>query len=242
MNQFVVSPNNKTSIIENNTESTLPVVDSNEVKGGRFIVQSKSIRNQIPKEKRSLGMKTYVLEDKLEYILINNPNTDTTDNSDWEIGAAGKLSPGVNINNVFFDGTSDITINNVEHASTADSLTATGDNLGKQLWNWFHRYPVNYVPTDTSNQGWNALGYAFITYNTPNILPNQPSQYGQLINIPYDLNQESTQIWVEQNSGNLYVRGGNSAKAIHNTVFSRVAIFNSAGHLQFPNGTEFWIG
>ena len=94
------------------------------------------------------------------------------------------------------------------HALTADTLKATGNDLGQLLWSWLHRYGDNYVPSDTSNKGWGALGICIIYY-TETVLKNQPSQYGQLINIPANLVYESMQVWINQPNGEIYTRGGN---------------------------------
>ena len=99
-------------------------------------------------------------------------------------------------------------------------FSKTGNELGALLWNMLHRYGDNYVPSDTSNYGWNSLGLCIIYY-TYNRIKNQPTQYGQLINIPATLNGESTQIWIGQSSGSIYSRGGNDRININNAVFTK---------------------
>ena len=103
-------------------------------------------------------------------------------------------------------------------ADTANNLSASGNNLGMLLWDWLHRYGNNYVPPDTSNEGWNSLGICIIYY-TENIINNQPSQYGQLINIPATKIGESMQIWIEQPSGIIFSRGGNGSILVNNEQF-----------------------
>ena len=122
------------------------------------------------------------------------------------------------VNNVRPDDTGNINITNVDNANTADAFSKTGNELGMLLWNMFHRYGINYVPSDTSNHGWNSLGLCIISYYS-NVIKNQPTRYGQLINIPTDLNEESTQIWITQPSGEIYSRGGNSSIKINNATF-----------------------
>lgn len=90
------------------------------------------------------------------------------------------------------------------------------------LWNGMHHYLVNYAPSDTSNQGWNRLGFCSIYYYK-NVINNQPTLYGQLINLPADRNNESAQLWIEQNSGAIYSRGGNGDKQVDTTPFKRYA-------------------
>lgn len=90
------------------------------------------------------------------------------------------------------------------------------------LWDTIHSYRKNYVPSDTSNEGWNKLGFASISYSEVKI-NNQPNQHGQLINIPYDQGTESTQLWLDQSSGLIRFRGGNSGDSVNNLPFKTVA-------------------
>jgi hypothetical protein len=117
-----------------------------------------------------------------------------------------------------------------------------GRPTNQTLWGMFHSYAVNYVPTDTSNAGWSALGLCIIYY-TQNVLTNQPGQYGQLINLSADGGNEACQIWISQPDGYMYTRSGNASTAIDSKVFRRVAMFDSDsdGHLVFPNGVEMWV-
>lgn len=109
------------------------------------------------------------------------------------------------------------------HALTADNLKSTGDDLGQLLWSWLHRYGTNYVPSDTSNKGWNALGICIIYYDQPNKIKNQPGQYRQLVNIPAGgRDDNSTQLWIDQPSGVMWYRGGNQNIVVNNTAFKRV--------------------
>ena len=91
------------------------------------------------------------------------------------------------------------------------------------LWEGMHAYPGNYVPSDVSNMGWNKLGFCSIYYYTP-VLKNQPSPYGQLINIPSTKDGiESTQLWIDQPSGLIFFRGGNADISINDAQFKTVA-------------------
>ena len=85
-----------------------------------------------------------------------------------------------------------------------------------------HNKPENFVIPSTNSEI-SKLGM-FITYYTSYVIKNQPTQYGQLINIPpgIDDTNEVTQIWIEQNSGHLYTRGGNSDNAIVDRIFDPV--------------------
>lgn len=91
------------------------------------------------------------------------------------------------------------------------------------LWEGMHAYPGNYVPSDVSNVGWNKLGFCSIYYYT-SVLKNQPSPYGQLINIPSTKDGiESTQLWIDQPSGLIFFRGGNADVSINDAQFKTVA-------------------
>lgn len=113
----------------------------------------------------------------------------------------------------------------------ANTISAACKALGLD-WDWFHRYGLNYVPPDVTNNGWNSLGLCLIYYTEVKI-KNQPSTYGQLLNIPANQDVESTQIWIEQDSGALYFRGGNGSNIVNDVVFTKVATeadVSSAGY------------
>lgn len=90
------------------------------------------------------------------------------------------------------------------------------------LWNGMHHYPRNYVPSDTSNSGWNSLGFCSIYYDEDTI-NSQPTQYGQLINIPADAHNESTQLWIDQSTGDIFSRRGNAYTLVNDGPFKRFA-------------------
>lgn len=96
------------------------------------------------------------------------------------------------------------------------------NNLGLS-WDYLHRYGENFVPNDTSNHGWNSLGVFSSYYTQTGKIKNQPTQYGQLLNIPADKGDESTQIWIEQSSGRIYFRGGDGVRALDDIPFKKVA-------------------
>lgn len=88
------------------------------------------------------------------------------------------------------------------------------------LWDYLHRLGEN--PTlPTTNAALNALGVFMSYFTQNNKIANQPGQYGQLLNLPAEKVQESCQLWIEQNSGRMYHRGGNSSIAINSTPFKR---------------------
>lgn len=94
----------------------------------------------------------------------------------------------------------------------------------KTLLNIMHSYGDNYAPSDTSNIGWNKLGFCSIFY-IQRIIDNQPTTFGQLINIPPQAtnSDESTQLWLEQTSGRIHFRGGNSSGSVNDKKFKAVA-------------------
>ena len=88
------------------------------------------------------------------------------------------------------------------------------------LWDYLHRLGVN--PTlPTTNAALNALGVFMSYFDKEDKIANQPTQYGQLINLPADKGAESAQLWIEHHTGKMFHRGGNSATAINDTPFKR---------------------
>lgn len=132
------------------------------------------------------------------------------------------------------------------------------------LWDHLHRFGSN--PTlPTTNTELNKLG-VFISYIFgKDKIANQPTQYGQLINLPADKNNELAQFWIEQYTGKMFYRGGNGSNPINDIPFKRFLNENDAtalnakiptkvsqltddvgiakisnGHLVI-NGSELWI-
>lgn len=85
-----------------------------------------------------------------------------------------------------------------------------------------HNKPENFE-LPTTNSEMSKLGM-FITYYTKYVFSGQPTRFGQLINIPpgIDNTEEAMQIWIEQNSGQMYVRGGNWQDSINSRNFQPV--------------------
>ena len=112
-NSFVMSVNNQNNLIEN--KGSLPVADSNEINGGRMIVDTTADRNRIRATKRKAGMEVFVLETQTPYILrTNDISKEVTVDDDWTILksssalSSDRLSTARTINGVPFDGTTDI--------------------------------------------------------------------------------------------------------------------------------------
>ena len=88
------------------------------------------------------------------------------------------------------------------------------------LWDYLHRLGAN--PTlPTTNAELNALGIFMSYFTNVNKIANQPGQYGQLLNLPADKGDESTQLWIEQPSGRMFHRGGHTSAEINATPFKR---------------------
>jgi hypothetical protein len=108
-------------------------------------------------------------------------------------------------------------------ATSLDNVTVglakslTGD---AGLLDYLQRLGIN--PTlPTTNAALNALGVFMSFFNQNNKIANQPTQYGQLLNLPADKGSESTQLWIDQPTGKMFHRGGNGSIAINDTSFKR---------------------
>ena len=88
------------------------------------------------------------------------------------------------------------------------------------FWDYLHRLGVNKT-LPTTNAALNALGVFISYFNQKDKIANQPTQYGQLLNLPADKSQGAYQFWMDQYSGRLYYRHGNKSTAINDTPFTR---------------------
>lgn len=78
------------TLVTPDTRATFPVVDGNDIGGGRHIVQSLTDRNAIPAKHRKTGMLCYVeTEDKDYKLLPGAATTGNTSDSDWTEYRAG---------------------------------------------------------------------------------------------------------------------------------------------------------
>lgn len=142
--------------------------------------------------------------------------TDLASENEGTLNAADKTVVGgvTGILPVAHGGTGTDSLANV---TVGKAGTLVGD---AGLWDYLHRLGVN--PTlPTTNAALNALG-VFLSFFTQNDkIANQPTQYGQLLNLPADKGSESAQLWIEQASGRMFHRGGNYSIAINGTPFKR---------------------
>lgn len=106
--------------------------------------------------------------------------------------------------------------------ATTDDIDAIKPSLltgNDALFNYLHRLGTN--PTlPTTNKELTALG-VFMSYYWHNIIAHQPTTYGQIINLPADSSNELAQLWIEQTSGRMYYRGGNTGTPINDVPFTR---------------------
>lgn len=109
----------------------------------------------------------------------------------------------------------------------------------KTLIDGIQYYPANHVPTDRTNSGWANLGFCSIYYAGDNKINLQPSPYGQLINIPVKGVNEIAQVWISQDSGNLYSRGANHNNMLDERPFKRYATVDEVG--QVDSSGDTWI-
>lgn len=86
------------------------------------------------------------------------------------------------------------------------------------FWDYLHRFKQD-PDLPTTNVELNKLG-VFSSFFTTNKIKNQPTTYGQLINIPASAT-EATQLWIAQISGQMYHRGGNNNYVINDRPFIR---------------------
>ena len=138
----------------------------------------------------------------------------------------------------------------VENASSVTATIAEenflriADLTPQKLWDVRHSLGANYVPTDTTNAGWNALGLAISSYDTAGKIANQPSTSGQLINIPKSMTgTESMQMWLNHADGAIYTRRGNSADAVNDQTFKKLAFEDGAGVVagDVSNADAWWV-
>lgn len=168
VNKFIMNVNNQNLLIENS--GPLPVTDSNEVKGGRFIVKNRTIRNQIPLSKRKVGMSVYVLDDRKEYILSSQNGDPTTSDADWTVQeianavTANKLAHPVTINGVSFDGSQSISIGSGE-AYTNDEILALFNTTNVSISRVYDTVLPNYAMrfVNTINNEKSSIGETNIT-------------------------------------------------------------------------------
>lgn len=108
--------------------------------------------------------------------------------------------------------------------NTIPKTSIDGKSGSTTLHSILHRYPTNTSFTNLSNPQWNSKGIFSCYFSQPSKFENQPTQYGQLINLPPEdstQGHECAQIWLTQNDGQIFTRGGNKDNPVKNRPFNR---------------------
>lgn len=112
------------------------------------------------------------------------------------------------------------------------------------LLSYLHRFGTN--PTLPTINAELCKRGVFMSYYWHNIIAHQPTQYGQIINLPADSDNELAQLWIAQTSGRMYYRGGNTGTPINDVPFTRFldtddlsAVGVVAGDVSNPN--SWWV-
>lgn len=233
VNKFIMNVNNQNLLIENS--GPLPVTDSNEVKGGRFIVRTRTERNQIPLSKRKVGMSVYVLDDRKEYILSNQNNNPTTSDTDWTVQeianavTANKLAHPVTINGVSFDGSQSINIGSGE-AYNNDEILALFNTTSVSISRVYDTIMPNYAMrfVNTINNEKSSIGETNITkdftINNGDPIKIELYRVDKIISIPnykisYELNKLDRNLDIDKLGLKIY-KNKDTADLIPNGVFT----------------------
>lgn len=129
------------------------------------------------------------------------------------------------------DGTAEFEIKEI------DRLTIAGIEGKTDFHNALHRYGDN--PTDLkglTNEQWNAKGTFISYFSKDNLIENQPSTCGQLINLVPSkdssishINKETLQLFLKQADGDIFVRGGNDVINIKDEKFKQCVMLKDKG-------------
>lgn len=147
------------------------------------------------------------------------------------------------------DGTAEFEIKEI------DRLTIAGIEGKTDFHNALHRYGDN--PTDLkglTNEQWHDKGMFISYFSKDGLIENQPSTYGQLINLVpskdsslFNINKETLQLFLTQASGDIFVRGGSDSVDIKDEKFKRCVILkdksgdtSNGWRLYSDNYFEYW--
>ena len=153
----------------------------------------------------------------------------------------------------YFNGSSNININvnsrHSAHASNADNAGyanwanwAKGANAlagNEALYNYLHRHNNTTIPK--TNVELNKLGIFARYFAGWGQIDNQPTEWGQLINFPAGMDSdESCQLWLQQDNGKLWHRGGNPVNPVNNRQFVRfLDTEDISGNVS--NSNSWWV-
>lgn len=108
--------------------------------------------------------------------------------------------------------------NNVATKAYVDALKPSMLIDNNSLFNHLHRLGANLAIPDGNIENF-ELGIFSSRYDTANVFANQPTTYGQLINIPA-YRYWATQLWVDY-SGKMFYRGAAATENINEKSFTR---------------------
>lgn len=125
-----------------------------------------------------------------------------------------------------------------QSAKIADALTGN-----ESLYNYLHRHNNTAIPK--TNYEINKLGIFARYFAGWGQIDNQPTEWGQLINLPVEIDSnESCQLWLEQSSGRMWHRGGNTGIPVNDRPFVRFLDTEDMydnNMLKLPNGAKIGV-
>lgn len=125
-----------------------------------------------------------------------------------------------------------------QSAKIADALTGN-----ESLYNYLHRHNNTAIPK--TNYEINKLGIFARYFAGWGQIDNQPTEWGQLINLPVGIDSnESCQLWLQQASGSLWHRGGNTGIPVNNQPFVKfldTEDMYDGNMLKLPNGARIGV-
>ena len=147
---------------------------------------------------------------------------------------------------------SDLTTHTNDPSAHADIFSKYILSTTQSLFSALHNLGENAIFSDESTEGFAKLGSFICSYNSRDVFTNQPSMYGQLINLPSYMDSSKNgdvfrvvQLWFDTELGDMYIRFGTNLNSIKDIKFNRILlhsdVFSKSG-TQFPSGEEYNIG
>lgn len=271
VNDSISNCNNNITTLQNNTYSKLEIDNKDEAIKKDVSEQISQVVTQIPNSspanggnadtaKQLLTARTIKLAGKaVSYAESFDGSKNITINVN-RVTDAEKLTNSRQITlsgdvngSAYFDGSSNININvnsrHSAHASNANNAGyanwanwAKGANAlagNEALYNYLHRHNNTTIPK--TNYEINKLGIFARYFAGWGQINNQPTEWGQLINLPVGIDgNESCQFWIEQASGKLWHRGGNTGIPVNGQSFVRFLDADDiSGDVSNPNA--WWV-
>ena len=268
VNDSISNCNNNITTLQNNTYSKLEIDNKDEAIKKDVSEQISQVVTQIPNSlpanggnadtaKQLLTARTIKLAGKaVSYAESFDGSKNITINVNRVTDAekltnSRQITLSGNVNgSAYFDGSSNININvnsrHSAHASNADNAGyanwANGANAlagNEALYNYLHRHNNTTIPK--TNVELNKLGIFARYFAGWGQIDNQPTEWGQLINLPASGDDdESFQLWLDQGDGRLYSRKGNETIKINDMPFVRfLRTEDISGDVSNPNA--WWV-